>query len=194
MRYVDGAHRGQYTAEETTTDAEDTLVVAAAALQERNDAVREEDKDRGGVLYKAIVNVDVLGVEPAPVVVAPADVNGDGAPGVNGNGAAAPGATADGTTVPVAAAADPAMDPRKMAKLYASLTPASAAELILAMPAEQARPVLLGMPERDAGKIIEAILTGDVGETAASLGAEERMQSLMEILGASGERMLPSSP
>ncbi|MAF11946.1 hypothetical protein CMK11_15980 [Candidatus Poribacteria bacterium] len=194
MRYVDGAHRGQYTAEETTTDAEDTLVVAAAALQERSDALREEDKDRGGVLYKATMNVDVLGVEPAPVVVAPADVNGDGAPGVNGNGAAAPGATADGTTVPVAAAAGPAMDPRKMAKLYASLTPASAAELILAMPAERARPVLLGMPERDAGKIIEAILTGDVGETAASLGAEERMQSLMEILGASGERMLPSSP
>ena len=81
-----------------------------------------------------------------------------------------------------------------MAKLYANLTAATAAELILAMPADQARPILLGMQERDAGKIIDAILTGDVGETAASLGAEERMQSLMAILGASNARMLTSSP
>jgi hypothetical protein len=197
MRYVDAAYRGQYTAVETTTDAADVLVVAAEALQTRNDSVREEDKDRGGVLYKAIVNVDVLGVEPAPVVVAPADVTGDGALGVNGNGAADPdaatGAAADGATVP-AAAGGPPMDPRKMAKLYANLTAATAAELILAMPADQARPILLGMQERDAGKIIDAILTGDVGETAASLGAEERMQSLMAILGASNARMLTSSP
>lgn len=192
MRYVDGAYRGQYTAEETTTDAKDTLVVASEALRERNNSIRE-DGDKGGALYKAVLNVDVLGVKPAPVVVAPAGADGAGSVGVNGTGAGAgagDGST-DGATAPPAG---PAADARKMSKLYANLTPASAAELILAMPAGQARPILLSMQERDASKIIDAILTGDVGETAASLGAEERMQSLMAILGTSGEQMLTSSP
>ena len=81
-----------------------------------------------------------------------------------------------------------------MAKLYGSLPPASAAELMLAMPADEARPILLGMGDREASKIIDAIITGDVGETAASLGAAERVQSLLAILGASNKHLLTTSP
>ena len=81
-----------------------------------------------------------------------------------------------------------------MAKLYGGLPPASGAELLLAMPADEARPILLGMGEREAGKIIDAIITGDVGETAASLSATERMQSLLSILGASNKHLVTTSP
>jgi len=132
MRYVDAAYRGQYTAVETEEDATDVLVVTATALQESNAALRAEDKDRGGVLYKAALNIDVLGVEPAPVVVLPAATNGSEpvAAAADGNGAAG-AAGADGATIPAAA---PAPDIRKMAKLYGGLPPASGAELLLAMP------------------------------------------------------------
>ena len=193
MPYVDGAYRGQYTAVETTEDATDTLVVTASTLQARNATVRADDGDEGGTLYKAVLNVDVLGVEPPPVVTAPAEVDGSEA-GADGAAPGALGGAGDAAAQGAGAApTGPVADPRKMSKLYANLTPASAAELILAMPADQARPILLSMQERDASKIIDAILTGDVGETAANLGAAERLQSIMAILGTSGEQMVTST-
>ncbi|MBM3215092.1 hypothetical protein FJZ36_09280 [Candidatus Poribacteria bacterium] len=200
-----------YTVSYVPAPAASTSQVAVEIVSRTLSARNLEGQEKGvGVQDRATVALDVLGVPG--VVPEPSVVETPGAPGTEGTtpepsvGSATGASPAQPSGVespaPVAATTTPSApvapssatsqeDIRKLAKVYARMSPKRAAELLLSLPSDQARSVLLNMKDRDAAKVFDAILgSGEdeeediVDDPAMARQRQMRKQSLLDILEA----------
>ncbi|GIX07173.1 MAG: hypothetical protein KatS3mg115_1576 [Candidatus Poribacteria bacterium] len=184
LRRTGSRYEGQFLVPETETDTTVRIEVSSKTLQTLHDA---ESADGRVVFYKDVLQLDVVGV-PKPLVEVPVTPTALGAEPTAPE--AAPTTPEASEAAPVAEAPSPISPEeeqaqlRKIARVYAKMTPQVAADLLLSLPPSQARNILLGMSDRDAAKIIDALLSED--NVADPTEREARRQQLVKIFTGNG--------